>query len=359
MSLFSRYISIAYLLILLSGLVFVSCQAPHDNPFDPESPTYQPEQPPERIVDLSLDSLVGLQCKLTWTSPQNADKYMLFSGLSGWNGGDTTGAELYPDDMPGVKATGEKQYMWINLPPGETRAWIMYSVSEEDLLSKGSNPVVIAAPMRDKVAEVFTAANSIHHASWGSIPYFALEIDVTVNDSDGVERVWVEFGEMEIGSLQRVNNLNWNGHFPESNLNGYRLGEFIGYPFTLHHLDSAHFVSVSESFYLARVIYDAPIIVSPDNYELLQSDLPLLEWESYEADFSYSYKVEIWHLPEEASEGVLVYQVENISSEFTIHQVDEPLSSEPQYLFWTITIVDEFGNEARSLTASFRISDNG
>ena len=355
---FSRYISIGYPLILLCGLVFISCQAPHDNPFDPESPAYHPAQPPARIIDLSLDSLVGLSCKLTWTSPENAHEYMLFSGLPGWNGRDTTGAEQYQGDMPGVKPIGLSQSIWINLPPGETRAWILYGISEAGLLSEGSNPVVIAAPMRDKVAEITVAAKSIHHASWGSLPYFALEINATINDSDGVDRVWIKFRDVEIGSLLPVDDQNWRGHFPESNLNGFRLGEFIGHPFTLHHLDSAHFVGISEPFHLARVIYDVPVTISPDNFELLDTNRPVLEWEFYETDFSYNYKVEIWHVPEETSEGVLVYQFENISSEFNTHPVDQLLPTEPQYLFWTITVIDEFGNEARSLTASFRILED-
>ena len=65
---FIRFINtLVHLSIPVLMLLPVSCQAPRDNPFDPASPAHVPEGPPERINDLVLDDLIGLQCKLVWT----------------------------------------------------------------------------------------------------------------------------------------------------------------------------------------------------------------------------------------------------------------------------------------------------
>jgi len=357
-----RYFKYKYHLIEISSLILVmmlsACQAPHDNPFDPKSDAYVPESAPERIDDLVLDSLVDLRCRLIWTAPRGAYDYALYSGLPGWDGSDLSGGELYNGELPGVKPTGTQQSAWIDLPPGETRAWVLFSISESGLISEGSNAIVIAVPVRDRPAVMSVGARSIHRASWGSLPYLALEIEAAINDSDGVDRVWVKRDTFEIGNLQPTGeNHIWLGHFPEPTLNGLRIADLVGYPMTLYHLDSARFVSASDQFFLLRVINWTPEVISPDNDVVLDTTQPRLEWEPFGADFNFTYKVEILHVPEGASEGNRIYLAEGISSDSTSHMVGTPLTSEPQYLVWTATAVDEFGDEACSLTARFRISE--
>jgi len=358
-----RYFKYKYqlieILLLLLVMLLSACQAPHDNPFDPESDAYVPESAPERIDDLVLDSLANLRCRLTWITPCGAYYYALYSGLPGWDGSDLSGGELYSGELPGVKPTGTLQSTWIDLPPGETRAWILFSVSESGLMSEGSNAIVIAAPARDRPAIVNVAARSIHQASWSSLPYLALEIEAAINDSDGVDHVWVKRDTIEIGNLQPTGeNHTWLGHFPEPTLNGLRIADLVGYPMTLYHLDSAHFVSASDQFFLIRIINLTPEVISPDNDIVLDTTQPRLEWQPFGADFNFTYKVEILHVPEGASEGNRIYLIEGISSDSTSHMVSTSLTTEPQYLVWTVAVVDEFGDEARSLTARFRISED-
>ncbi len=338
-------------------MLLTACQAPHDNPFDPQSKAYIPDSPPDHINDLTLDSLVDLRCRLTWTAPGGARLYALYSGLPGWDGSDTTGGEPYNGELPGVKPAGTEQSVWIELPPAETRAWVLFSISESGLMSGGSNAVVIAAPARNRPAEVSVGARSIHQASWGSLPYLALEIRASISDPDGVDRVWVKCDTMELGTLQSTGDtMTWLGHFPEAGLNGLRIADLVGYPLTLYHLDNAHFVAASDPFYLIRVIDDMPEVIAPDNDVVLYTTQPQLEWEPFGADFRFTYKIEILHVPDGTSEGNRVYLAEDIPSDSTVHTVNSPLTTEPQYLVWTVAAVDEFGDEARSLTARFRIS---
>jgi len=350
-----------FIRILIAGLIliFVSCQAPHDNPFDPNSPAYVPDSAPELIEDLTLDSLVNLQCRFVWTSPEDADDYKLYSGLPDWNGVDPVGAELYTGEIPGVKPAGTLQSIWVNLPPGQSRAWALFSVSEKGLMSKGSNPVVIAAPPRDRQSDIDVSVKSIHHASW-TLPYYVLEIEAAINDSDGIDRVWVEFNDLELGILlPEEDSLYCSGSFEDAYLSRFNLEieDFIGHQLVIYVLDKARFVHTSSPFILIRNISDLPSVISPVD-TTLETTQPHLVWNEYESYFDFTYKVEILHIQEGSTEGNSIYLVEDIPSDSTSHQVTTPLTIEPQFLVWTVSVVDEFGNEARSLTNRFWISGN-
>lgn len=354
---FIRFIiTLVHLSIPVLMLLPVSCQAPRDNPFDPASPAYVPEGPPERINDLVLDDLIGLQCKLVWTSPERAVRYELYSGTSDWDGITLAEADKYQGELPGVTPAGTLQSVWINLSPGQKRRWALFSYSESGIMSEPSNPVMINAPERDRPAEINISFRSVHRASWESLPYMALEIDATINDSDGVVQVWLEHSSVAIGFLQSTgDNINWFGRFTESQLPGLGLGDLVGHPLVLVHRDNARFESETEPFYIIRVIYDTPQVDFPDNDTLLYTDQPCLGWIPFEAEYNFTYSIEVLHIPEGASVGTIIYTAEGIPSNSTSHLVTTALTSEPQFLVWTVAVIDEFNNEARSKTARFRI----
>ena len=344
-------------IIWLPSLILTACDAPRDNPFDPRGPGYQSSQP-ERIVDLSLDTLAGIRCLLSWSAPAGADDYRLYSSrsISGWDGRSIEGAELYQGELPGVKPAGTRQTAWIDLPPNQTRAWAIFTISEAGLLSEGSNVLVIPAPPRDRPAVEAAHASSLYLASWASLPWFGLELTASIADSDGVDSVWVCLEDQNVAELLSMGDgLHWRNQIHESHLPGGLLGNLVGHPLTLHHLDGAGFTTSGEPFRLARVIYVEPEVDSPFS-DTLDTRQPRLQWERYITDFNFTYAIEIVHVSE-SSFRTVVYRDSLINPDSTGHQVTIRLPDQPELLYWTVSVVDDFGDLARSREAVFWVSD--
>ena len=249
---------VSIITLCLQVSIFVGCQAPRDNPFDPLSPSYRPSDPPGAII------------------------------------------------------TGE--------------------------------------------------ARSIRLAQWGEPPNWdELEISATIIDSNGVDSVWVMLDDVNIGILEPNRNevpwdeASWINSFHDEVLIG-KIATVIGHPITVNVLDSDGFTTKGEPFFLTRLIDDPPVTFSPVNDEVV-SRLPTMEWEPYFTDFSYTFSIQIVHVPESFIEKI-VYKHTDIGFEETTHTVQDTLTASPRFLYWTVSVIDEFGNEARSLEAKFRVTDN-
>jgi len=209
-------------------------------------------------------------------------------------------------------------------------------------------------------ALVVVSAHSINYASYGPLPTYALDIQAVIIDSIGVDHVWARLDTLELGTLYAGNNnQTWFRRFEEAQLPCRGMGDLIGHPMTLYYLDDNGRASDGIEFSLYRVIYDVPQAQFPVNDSLLTTTQPRLEWYPYGADYFFSYTVEILHIAEGSTEGTSVYRFSKIPLDSSAHSVSDPLTTQPGFFVWTVTVVDEFGNEARSLTARFRITDNG
>ncbi|NQU06179.1 MAG: hypothetical protein HQ568_08815 [Calditrichaeota bacterium] len=211
----------------------------------------------------------------------------------------------------------------------------------------------------DSSSCIEVSARAINHASYGPLSVHALDIEATIIDTNGVDHVWVRLDTIEIGTLHTGENTQtWFRRLDETQLPNRGLGDLIGRTLTLYYLNDMGRVSDGVEFQLYRVLYEVPQTIFPDNDTLLTTKQPQLEWISYDADFSFTYSVKILHIVEGSTEGILVYSYEEIHSDSTTHTVGDSLTNAPDFMVWTVTVVDEFGNEARSLTANFRIDDN-
>ncbi|MBC8465860.1 hypothetical protein H8D57_02440 [bacterium] len=79
-------------------------------------------------------------------------------------------------------------------------------------------------------------------------------------------------------------------------------------------------------------------------------------WTRYEADFNFTYLVVIEHI---SVSGVPSIALMDSLIEFGtyLYQIQNTLSAttDPEYYLWSITVVDEFHNTARSSRAKFRV----
>ena len=348
--------AILFSVILLC--IYSGCSAPRENPFDPNSSNYVDPVPPSRITDLSSDSLTATGVRLTWSSPSNFQQYKLYFGDIDWDGTEITLATEYRGSLPGVKPAGTIEESWINLISGESHAWSLFSISEDSLLSEGSNVIQIQAPIRDKPTEFEITARSRRISSWESpLDWISFIIEAAVSDSDGIDSVWVMENDVNIGNLTyQRDGLHWMREFSDNDLPNQLVENIVGHEMIVHSLDFAGFQAQSQPFILARVINESPLVEFPAFDTLLITGTPELMWTRYEADFNFTYLVVIEHI---SVSGVPSIALMDSLIEFGtyLYQIQNTLSAttDPEYYLWSITVVDEFHNTARSSRAKFRV----
>jgi hypothetical protein len=128
------------------------------------------------------------------------------------------------------------------------------------------------------------------------------------------------------------------------------LESLVGKQFTISARDRIGATSVGKPFSVSRIIQDAPIPLTPTALDTAGVS-PQLFWVQPTLQFPYSYKLELFRL----DQGVpsLLWSAANLSSSLSSFQYPDRLST--GLFFWTISLVDEFGNLSRSKEASFYV----
>ena len=95
------------------------------------------------------------------------------------------------------------------------------------------------------------------------------------------------------------------------------------------------------------MISPTPLALSPEDLTLLSNDLPEFTWEPISLAYPFSYRIDIVRVDQNIQS--LVQTISDIPSTAVSMQATDTLAS-GEY-FWTISIVDEFGNMSRSREA--------
>ncbi len=343
-------------LSVLTALFIVACEAPHSNPFDPRSTGYKPAQPPIAITDLAVEEITESTALLTWTAPVGAIAYLLYHDSPGWDGRSPQTAMLYSGSIPGVMPAGSSQSIVINLPSSDDLVWAIFSRSEPGLLSLGSNPVTISPPPRDRIGIVSAKATSIFQSSWSPPDLIELRLDAAISDSDGVDSVWATTNLGSLGKLLLTGDeITWSTLLPEYETPTGVLEHIVGHPILIHYSDLAGFVSQSQPIFLSRVIYAPPIIDSPNDNDTLTSPNPRLSWYAHNAEYVFTYGIDIDFVSVPSYDKSSVYRKYLISSDSAGHTVEDSLSSHQGFYIWTLSVKDDLGNMAYSTESKFWI----
>jgi hypothetical protein len=125
----------------------------------------------------------------------------------------------------------------------------------------------------------------------------------------------------------------------------------VGKSFNVTVRDRIGATTSGKPFSLSRIIQDAPIPLSPTALDTASAS-PQLFWVQPSLQFPYSYKIELFRL--DLGVPSLLWSVSNLSSSLSSFQYPNSLSTGT--FFWTISVVDEFGNLSRSKEASFIVN---
>lgn len=197
---------------------------------------------------------------------------------------------------------------------------------------------------------------STHISRWWPPPeeQFQLVITTDITDPDGLADI--ETVTLEIPALDAEYPLalqNEPGRYAvtlQENQLSLSLATLVGRELFLRANDRAGVTVVSDPLNLVRVIEGTPLAIDPQGLALLASNTPRLRWESLPLNFPFSHSVEIVRVDNNVQN--IIWTAQNISADsLAVNTATLPTG---QY-FWTVSVVDEFGNRSRSREAGFRI----
>ena len=168
------------------------------------------------------------------------------------------------------------------------------------------------------------------------------------NDIDSV-RVIIDI-ILRTQSLEYNIIAKWYAHtFSIYDLGIEKLEQVVGHQFEISVKDIYnHNINIGLGT-VERVIRNEPLFQTPSGNEVTTSS-PTLSWEPFNPGFQFSYMVQIYTAEITPR---LVWEKDNLSHEQTNYTVDIVLP--PDEYFWVIWAIDEFGNRARLKPASFRV----
>ena len=311
--------------------------APHDNPLDPRSDAFEDEGaltgqittraaapvteaevrlvPPASVVLPALVTRTDAQGRFRFTGAPRADGYRV---------------EVVRDGFAPEAMTS------VSVRAGRT----------EEL-----GPVVLNA------LPVFTTVQlrTLHISRWWpENDLFFLDLDATLDDADGLNDVdAVRFALPGLGFAVTLENRG-DGRYARTveadSLPARSLQALVGAELRLTAEDRMGGTATAAPA-LTRVIETTPVASAPQGLALTESARPVLQWEPAAVSFAFTYRIDVFR--DDANRAVRVATLDGLPAAATEVQLPDPLPTGTY--FWTVSLVDAFGNRSRSKEAGFRI----
>lgn len=198
---------------------------------------------------------------------------------------------------------------------------------------------------------------SLHVSRWFPPPeeLFSLEITAELDDKDGIadiDSLWIVIDDFDYREPVVVETTpgTYIHSIPATTL-PIPMTALPGHNIYLRAIDRAGTVNTSLARLLIRVIDETPLALDPKDLEFAPDPTPLFTWEPVSLTFPYTFRIDVVRIDQNVRTTILT--LEDIpSSETSIESPDAILAGE---YFWTVSVVDEFGNRSRSREAGFRI----
>ncbi len=303
-----------------------ACQAPHDNPLDPENPEYSFARLSGTVRTASYPHTAIPDAVLLWQSApeytrSSGEGAFLFDRLEPRSGRLVcTHAACFPDSID------------IALQPGQSRA-------VEFLLN--SRPVL----------EYFTLYSIVLNR-YPALRSYQIGIACRLDDRDAdIDSVWIENEALALHLALPYNTSarEYQKICTPAELHLASIQELPGTDLSLRVADRSGHALQLGSASVRRIITDEVDFVEPVNYQAVVAQ-PGFTWLGLSPGFAFTYTMEIYTadlLP------LKVWEKSNIPAETTHLWIDRRLA--PGDYFWVIWCVDTFGNCARSKPASFTV----
>ncbi len=324
------------LVLCLFVLNLVGCapDAPHDNPLDPGSPN--------RITDGNLSGKV-----LTLGLP--------YIGISG------ALVTIEGTNLAGMTAS-DGSFAFQNAPSGNT----FIVITKESYLSdtlKLSLPVggnldtLIHLDGLPQISNSQVVTSKVDH--WYPGPAYTATVSANVTDPDGfldVDSVYVQIDSLVFG-MSHITEKNYQVIINADSLPNQNLQWLVGKQFVVSAMDHEKGVGQGLGFYVSRIIESEASPKFPVGDTILATHYPVMDWDLPPSGlaFEYTFQLEVVSLA-----GATPIPVWSSQSGFPASTTSYDFRNSGDSLgagdyYWTVAIVDQFGNSSRSTEAAFTI----
>jgi hypothetical protein len=188
---------------------------------------------------------------------------------------------------------------------------------------------------------------------WWPNPFLAVVVEATAQDPDGVGDLQIPW--LNIAGYDTTLYLSATSQpdsfvliLEEEGFSGNDLFDIVGKPMVLTVQDGNASRVVKNDEKLIRIISPSPVADSPTGLAVADSS-PLFNWQPFIVSYRFRYVVSIYFI--RAGVPVLMFQSGPLLTQQRSFQFVDTLATGTY--FWTVSVLDEFGNIGRSKEASF------
>jgi hypothetical protein len=188
---------------------------------------------------------------------------------------------------------------------------------------------------------------------WWPGPVYSAVVTANVTDPDGaadISEVIVTVDTLRLAMSFFTDPPRYQVTISGSSLPGRNIEWLVGKQIQVLARDKPKGSSLSAPFYVLRIVQQTVVPTYPTALDTASAS-PEFQWARPDITFPYSYKLELYR----QDEGVptLIWNREGLLSTLTRFQYPDTLP--PALYFWTIFVIDEYGNLSRSKEASFMV----
>ena len=310
-------------------LLLIQCNAPHDNPLDPDNPDYTYGYITGTVETLSapVTPLAGVE--VSWENDHvlvrtdNKGKYMI--------------DEIAP-------RTGNLVFNKMGFIPDT----INVTWSENKQFT--ANVRLNAMPVMDSLS-IYTTVDYKNYV----FPIIQLTVSVHIVDVDNdVDSVFVQndhFGFKKV-LVYNANTRMYEQTFYAADLNISSIKQIVGWPLVIYVVDRyAKQFNVGHGV-ASRVISEDISLREPVSGQLVSAK-PALRWYRYNPGFDYKLVLEVYKVqvfPEQ------ILTISDIPSDSTYYQLQTLLESGVEH-WWRLWCIDSFNNRINSKFSTFQVEN--
>ncbi|NWF48960.1 MAG: hypothetical protein HXY49_00270 [Ignavibacteriaceae bacterium] len=326
---FQKYFYFALPAVLLSTQIFLSCNAPHNNPFDAENPNSQLASIEGTVLRIGFpnEPLAGI--RITWLN----DNRVVTSGSSG------------EFAIKNIKIK-DGWLVFENNNFSRDSVFINWNGEKKVTVRRFLNSI----PVLDSL-QLYTIVQNRFQINQTYEFFVAAMVKDADGDSD-VDSVFIQNIEAGINSTLVYNLASgfYEKKFSLADLKLQSIDDLIGkiFQIVVKDLESRKFVIGNAS--VTRVIKEEILILSPANNEITGQPINF-RWKRFTPGFDFQFMIEIYTNQTPAE---LIWRKPGIDPSEISFTADSTLQT-GEY-FWVIWCIDNFLNRSRSKPATFRIN---
>ncbi len=316
---------IPILALVLSFYSGCSLDAPHDNPLDPLSPKFENAGTIQgRVLSLGSSGIANAVVSFTTSGiaaiTDNNGNFSAEHVSAGTMLITVTKDGFLPDSISLQLAAGQTTSLEIHLDA-------LPQISGQQIITKKTD-------------------------QWWPGPTYSAVVTANITDPDGqtdFDTAFVTVDSLQFGMTYSNSDKNFQTTILADSLPTGNLQWLIGKTLTVFAKDKERALTQGNDFYVSRIIEATAIPTSPTTQDTVRDSL-YFQWNPPSLTFPYTFTINLYML----NSGTPLWTESNIVPAppfaFTFPGFT---TLQPGSYYWTVAVIDEFGNSARSKEASF------